>query len=93
MSSVVSTAVDVADDPYLPEVICRAGQLHQIEVGQPVQACATTASGLTGGIGMRKIIQPLRAFVYAEQHRWVYPLAAAVIFGLPLAIGYTLGKD
>lgn len=93
IENAVGAGLDVASDPYLPEVICRIGQLHAIKGNQPVPPCATTPPGLPGGVGLDKAMYPLRAYVYAEQNPWVYPLAALVIFGLPMFIGYELGKD
>lgn len=91
-SGAVGAALNVAGDPYLPEVICRVSQLHAIKAGQSPPACADTPPGLPGGVGLDKAIFPLRMFVYAEQHPWVYPLAAAVLIGLPMWIGYELGS-
>jgi hypothetical protein len=82
----------VSTDPYLSEVICRVGQLKAIEDKTPVKPCAITPAGLRGGVGLRKAMKPLRAYVYAEQRPWIYPVAAVVILGVPLFIGYLAGK-
>jgi hypothetical protein len=92
MGDVLSTVVGASQDPYLSEVICRVEQLQSIDKKQPVKPCVKTRPGLPGGIGLRRTIQPLRAYVYAEQRPWVYPVAVAAIVGLPLFIGYQLGK-
>lgn len=88
-----TVAVDVASDPYMPEVLCRVQQLHQINAHQPVSACANTPMGIGGGVGLERAIRPLRAFVYAEQHKWVYVVAIAALVGIPFLIGYELGGD
>jgi hypothetical protein len=88
----VSTAVDVTSDPYLPEAICRAQQLVAIENKRPVPVCTTTRDGLVGGIGLRRVMPVVRGFVYAEQHPWTYPVAGAVVIGIPVLIGYLIGK-
>ncbi|HEY4266748.1 MAG TPA: hypothetical protein VGM94_01020 [Galbitalea sp.] len=100
LSSVISSiensigaGLDIASDPYLPEVLCHVGQLHAIQGGQPVPNCPETPDGLPGGVGLNRAVYPLRWYVYAQQNPWVYPLAAAVIIGLPMLIGYELGKD
>jgi len=90
--NVIGTGVDVAQDPYLPELACRLEQLHSINLGQAPGACTTTAPGLSGGVGLGKIMPALRAYVYAEQNPWAWAVAAAAIIGLPMAIGYSLGK-
>ncbi len=91
-STTVSTIVDVSQDPYLSEVICRAGQLSDIEAGRAVKPCANLRDGMTGGIGLRKVVKPLRAYVYAEQHKWVYPVAAAAILGIPFLLGMAMAR-
>ena len=88
----IGTGVDVARDPYLQEFACRLEQLHAINSGVAPGQCATTAPGLSGGVGLRKLMPPLRAYVYAEQRPWVYVAAAAAVIGLPMAIGYAIGK-
>lgn len=92
LASGIGIAADLATDPYLPETVCRVGQLSVIRKGGKPGVCANTAMNLSGGVGLRKMVKPLRAYVYAEQHRWVYLLAVAGIVGVPLFIGYTLGK-
>jgi hypothetical protein len=86
------SALDIASDPYLPEVVCRLAQLKQIESGGAVATCTDTADNLPGGVGLRNAVGPLRAYVYAQQNKWVYPVALAAIIGLPMWIGYELGK-
>ncbi len=88
----INTAVDVASDPYLGEVMCRIGQLKNIDHNEPVAVCADTPPGVNGGVGLHNAIVPLRAYVYAQQNTWVYPLAVAVLLGLPLFIGYEFGR-
>lgn len=89
---VIGTGVDVAQDPYLPEFACRLEQLHAINVGVAPAACASTAPGLAGGVGLRKLMPAMRGYVYCEQRPWMYVVVAAAVIGLPMAIGYTLGK-
>jgi hypothetical protein len=92
ISSVIGTALDVASDPYLSEVVCRVGQLKNIDHGETVGVCAETPEGTAGGVGLRNAIVPLRAYVYAQQNKWVYPVALAVAIGIPMWIGYELGR-
>lgn len=93
LASTINTAVDVASDPYLAEVICHVGQLKAIDHGEPVGVCAETPDGVAGGVGLRNAIPVLRAYVYAQQHKWVYAVAAAAFIGLPMLIGYRLGES
>jgi hypothetical protein len=88
----LGTGSKVVTDPYLPEVLCRVNQLAQIEQRVPITACAKTPPGRTGGIGLRKVVAPLRAYVYAEQRPWIQPVAIAAAVGVPFVLGYLLGR-
>jgi hypothetical protein len=92
LEDVLTSAGAVASDPYLPEVVCQMAQLKQIEAGGVAGECLPTADGLTGGIGLRNAVVPLRMYVYAQGHKWVYPLAVLALFGLPMWVGYELGR-
>jgi hypothetical protein len=92
LSSTLSTALDVASDPAMPEIVCRVQQLLQIDRGQPVQICVDTPDTSFGSSSMARITSALRAYTYAQQNPWIYPVAAAAVIGLPLWIGYILGK-
>ena len=95
LSSIESAAgagAEIATDPYLSETVCHIQQLAQIRAGQGVQACAQTAAGLPGGIGLDALQTPLRAYVYAKQNVWAIPLAIAVAFGIPFLLGYEMGE-
>lgn len=86
------TAADLLADPYFAEVVCRLGQIKAIERRQPVPACAKTPLGIPGGAGLQRAVVPLRAYVYAQQNQWVYPVAIGAAIGLPILLGYYLGK-
>ena len=90
--SVISTAVDVTKDPYFNETLCRVQQLAAIENKRAVPNCTSTRPGLAGGVGLRKVMPALRAYVKAEQQPLLYVAAAAGVIGLPMLIGYVLGK-
>ncbi len=92
LTSTILTAVSAAQDPYLDETICRIGQLEDIEAKRPVRQCATTPAGYAGGVGLRKAMPALRGYVYAEQNKWVYPVAIGAVVGIPLFLGYLFGK-
>lgn len=92
VGSALGVSIDIANDPYLSETVCHIGQLKQINSGQPAGACAETQPGLQGGVGLGPIQPYLRAYVYAQEHKWVYAVGAAVILGLPFMIGYDVGK-
>ena len=90
----LGTGAKVVSDPYLPEVLCRVDQLAQIEAGARVLTpCVQMPPGRVGGIGLRKVVQPLRAYVYAEQHPWIYPVAIGALVGIPFLLGYLAGDS
>lgn len=91
-SPILGTAAKIISDPYLPEAACRVSQLHAIENKKAVPTCATTPAGRGGGIGIRKAMPLLRGYVYAERHPVVKPLAIAGALGVPLLIGFLLGR-
>jgi len=93
VQSVVQTAADVLNDPYLSEAICHVQQLAAIENKRPVPTCTVTAPNLAGGVGIRKAMPAMRAYVYAEQHPWVKVAAVAGVLGVPMLVGYLLGRD
>jgi len=93
IESALGTGVNVAEDPYLPEVLCHINQLQQINAGQPAGVCAETADNLPGGVGLINAVKPMRAYVWAEANKpWSWVLIAGVAVGIPMLLGYELGK-
>lgn len=103
-AGVLGTAAGGVADPYLPEVFCRVSQLKAMTTGRtpvqilagkkptvPVPVCKLTPLGLKG-IGVEKAIKPLRAAVYVGQNPSVVWIGAAAIVGVPLLLGYMLGR-
>lgn len=88
----VTIGLEVATDPYLPEMLCRFQQLAAIEKKKPIPTCVKMPLVYQGGIGLRNAILPARGYVYAQQHKWAYLVAGAALVGLPLWLGYELGK-
>lgn len=92
VASTLVTAAAVAGDPYFSEAVCHVGQLKAITAKLPVPRCGKTAPGLVGGVGLGRAMPAMRAYVYAEQQPWVYYAGAAAIVGVPMLVGYLLGK-
>lgn len=93
VTGALGVSLDIANDPYLSETVCHIGQLKQINDGGQAGACAETAPNLPGGVGLGKVQPVLRAYVYAQENKWVYAVAAAAILGIPFLIGYDAGKS
>lgn len=87
----LTTVLDVASDAALPEVVCRIQQLQAVDRGQPVPLCAETPPGL-GAPWAQRVMPVLRGYVYAQQNQWVYPVALLAAIGIPMWIGYELGR-
>ena len=92
----LKAALEIIEDPYLPEVVCHVSRLARIERGErPGSACieATVSPAVANrGIGLRLAIKPLRAVVWARLH----PLLASAIgisfVGALVGIGIAIGK-
>jgi hypothetical protein len=93
LSSTITTATEVIADPYFSEALCRISQLRSVERGEVVAACTETPDGIAGGVGLRPLMPVLRAYAFAQQNQWVYPVAVLALLGLPMFIGYELGKE
>lgn len=87
------TIAEVIDDPYLPELACRVDQIYEARHSLPVKDCTVTPTPLVdSGIGLGRGMPFVRAYAYAEQNPILFPIAAIVALGLPILIGYKLGK-
>jgi len=86
----VLTAVTVVlEDPYLDETIRLVKELHAIESKKPRVKAVPSGEP---GIGLRHVVRPLRALVYARKHEWVVPVALGALVALPVLLGFGLGR-
>lgn len=94
VAGTIAVANDVMHDPYFNEALCRVKQLQAIENKQAVPACVTTAPNIGGGVGLRKAMPIVRAYVFAERQPLKWPLFAAAVgvLGIPALIGYSIAK-
>lgn len=94
VASAAKVAATVTSDPYFGEAVCRIDQLAAIESGSTVPTCVTTRSGIPGGVGLRRAMPALRFYVEASKRpgRWPLFAALAAAVGVPMAIGYALGR-
>ena len=84
-----TTIMEVIDDPYLPETACQIDRVYEARHGYPIKTCnKMPPDGSSSGLGLNRAIPVLRAVAYAEQHKWIYPLAVAAILGIPFMLGY-----
>lgn len=94
VASAAKLAATVTTDPYFGEAVCRVQQLKAIESKTAVPACATTRAGIAGGVGLGRAMPALRFYVNASRKPGKWPLYAALAaaVGVPLAIGYAIGR-
>ena len=89
-----TAALKVAQDPFLPEVVCSVLRLSALEEGRnPGPRCAKVNAAPGRGIGLRYAVVPIRLAVKArEQPVLAVAVVGGVLFGL-VAFGYALGKN
>lgn len=85
-ADIAKVAAEIIRDPALPEIVQSVDRLHQLEV----QSGAPDGGA---GIGLRNVVTPLQYYVkYRENPILIGALAVAIVVGIPMFIGYTLGK-
>lgn len=87
VSNVVNAATAVSNvvrDPYLPETTQLLMRLHQLE-----QPKTGTSAPAVQGIGLNRVVGPLRLYVKARENPFVLAAAVAGIFLVPYWIGKT----
>lgn len=92
VSSILQTGLNVASDPYSQELLCQVGALQTIAHGGAQPLCPEVPDGTPDTAGIANLVKGLRWYVYAQANPWVYPVALAAVIGLPLLVGYSLGK-
>lgn len=96
VGSAIQAASKIAEDPFLPEVICQILRLNKISAGQdPGPACPPTmvSAGREGkGIGLSVAVSPLRAFAWSRAHPIPAMAAAIGAVGAVFLLGYFTGR-
>ena len=94
-SDVANKVAMLAGDPALPTVVDLVKQLYALEASRPGGPPAPKPTGpvnYKAGIGLSAAVGPLKAILYVRKNPWVVPAAVAGILGLPLLLGFTLGR-
>jgi hypothetical protein len=80
----LGAAQKILEDPYFPKVTQAILELNRLEQrpGAPPKK----------GVGLDKVAKALGVYVYARTNKWVVPTALAVVIGVPLLLGYGIGK-
>ena len=95
---------DAVADPYFPNVVQSILELDAVSNGRPPIAPDRGASIVGGlknvvsptpgspGLGLQGASYALDVFVWAKQNPWLFPFAVAAVIGIPMLIGYRMGK-
>lgn len=91
----LKAAGKVLEDPALPEVSKLVLKLHDIEQrrakpkvpGQPSKPSAPVK-----GVGLARVVKPLKIFVEVREKSWILPVAIGVAVLVPFTLGYFVGK-
>lgn len=89
VATTVSAATAIVTDPCLPEVSRLVLRLRELEAGPTKPGVPTTT---TPGIGLCKVVKPLRAVVYVRERPWVGVLGVVGVVGGLIGLGYALGR-
>lgn len=77
---------DIAEDPYLPRVAELITEIAAIEA-------AKGGGGSTGpGVGLNKLILPLKLFLTYEKNPWLPYAVGAGVLAFPFLIGMLVGR-
>lgn len=85
VGSALEAGKAILDDPALPKLTGYVIELQKIQQKRGGGAPSK-------GIGLSDIVTPVRYYVAYQKNRWVLPVAALAILGLPFLLGYSVGK-
>lgn len=93
-SDIANKAAQVIGDPALPQVLSLVKQLYDLETSRPGGAPSTSSGPVNyrAGVGLSAAIAPLKVVLYVRKNPWVVPAAVAGVLGLPLMLGFSLGR-
>lgn len=86
---ILDSAKVILEDPALPEITGYILELSQLEQRAPKKGGAPSK---TKGVGLKRIVVPLKYYVAYRKNPLIGYIALAAILGLPFMLGYLLGK-
>lgn len=90
LQDAASVALKVAGDPALPTVVSLVSEIKALSSKGGSSSSSSSSSG--PGIGLSKIVTPLRAFVAYKKRPWIAPaLIGGVVVGI-FALGVISGR-
>lgn len=88
LQDAASVALKVAGDPALPTVVSLVSEIKALSS----KGGSSSSSSSGPGIGLSKIVTPLRAFVAYKKRPWIAPaLIGGVVVGI-FALGVISGR-
>lgn len=93
-SDIANRTAQVIGDPALPEVLSLVKQLYVLETSRPKAGGGTSTGPIDyrAGVGLSAAVMPLKVVLYVRKNPWVVPAAVAGLLGLPLMLGFSLGR-
>lgn len=85
VGSALEAGKAILDDPALPKL---TGYVLELKTLQTKRG----GGAPTKGIGLSDIVTPVKYYVAFQKNRWIAPVAALAILGLPFLLGYSVGK-
>jgi hypothetical protein len=86
VANAAQVALRVADDPALPTVVSLVSEIKSLS-----PSSSSSAPSTERGVGLSRIVTPLRAFVTYKKHPWIAPAfmggAVITIFALGVLAG------
>lgn len=86
VTTVLNAVTAITTDPALPTVANLVMELRSLE------AKGDTTVSTQPGIGLKRIVTPLRYYVTYRRNPILGYAAVAAILGLPFLLGYKMGK-
>jgi hypothetical protein len=90
IADVATVAFKVTSDPALPEVVRLVTEIKTLTTSKGPSK--PSAPSTEPGIGLSKIVTPLRGFVAYKKHPWIGPAFAGGIVLTIFALGVMAGK-
>jgi hypothetical protein len=89
VGDILGAAGNVASDPALPQVVALVTEIKGLSSGGPSRPSTGPSEP---GIGLRRIVTPLRAYVAYKRHPWILPaFAGGIVIGI-FALGALTGR-
>jgi hypothetical protein len=86
----LNVAAGVINDPAFPTVLARLKTIKQLAEQEAARRGASSTASV--GLGLKKFVPPLDAYIYIQRKPWVLPVGAAAALTIPFLLGFWLGR-